>query len=230
MTDARKQSLSRLLEAAAERNVHGAAAVARELVVSDQAINNWKTRGVPHAVTVQAQELWGISAQWIATGEGEKWLADVPPRPPAQPINLENNPDYPAIRRVKFKLSAGASGFGIEYRDEEGAPIVFQRAWFQGHGYRPERLFAAPVANGSMEPGLYHGDIVVVNTESIEMKDGVVFAVNYEGELVIKRLVRDEGRWWLSSDNPDQRRYPRKVFDENSQIIGEIVHKQSERI
>lgn len=30
-------------------------------------------------------------------------------------IDLENNPDYPAIRRVTFKLSAGVSGFAIDY-------------------------------------------------------------------------------------------------------------------
>jgi len=81
-----------------------------------------------------------------------------------------------------------------------------------------------------MEPGLYDGDTVVVNTQSATPKDGTVFAVNYEGEMVIKRLIRDAGQWWLASDNPDQRRYPRKVCDENSIIIGEIVHKQSERI
>ncbi len=147
-----------------------------------------------------------------------------------EPIDLENNPDYPAIRRVRFKLSAGASGFGVEYHDEEGAPIVFRRDWYERHGYRPEKLFAVSVANGSMETGLYDGDVVVVNTESTEPKDGVVYAVNYEGEMVIKRLVRDAGQWWLHSDNSDQRRYPRKVCDEHSVILGEIVHKQSERI
>lgn len=150
--------------------------------------------------------------------------------PTTQSINLENNPDYPAIRRVTFRLSAGASGFGIQYRDEQGAPIVFQRQWYESRGLRPEKLFAVGVSNGSMEPGLYHGDTVVVNTESVTPKDGVVFAVNYEGEMVIKRLIRDAGQWWLSSDNPDQHRYPRKVCHENCHLIGEVVHKQSERI
>lgn len=148
----------------------------------------------------------------------------------AAPIDLENNPDYPAIRRVNFKLSAGASGFAIEYDQDFGAPIVFQRQWYEQRGLVPAKLFAVKVANGSMEPGLTHGDTVVVNTEQTTPRDGRVFAVNYEGELVIKRLVRDAGQWWLSSDNPDQHRYPRKVCDEHCLLIGEIVHKQSERI
>ena len=135
------------------------------------------------------------------------------------------------IRRVRFKLSAGASGFGIDYMDEVDAePIVFRKDWYAKNGYKPEALFAVHVANGSMEPGLNHGDSVIVNTESKDPKDGVVFAVNYEGELVIKRLVRDAGQWWLSSDNVDQRKYPRKICDENCIILGEIVQKQSEKI
>lgn len=169
----------------------------------------------------------GVRQQWLATGDGP--MKD-DSSTTAPPIDLEDNPDYPAIRRVTFKLSAGASGFGIQYRDERGAPIVFQRQWYEARGLNPDRLFAVEVSNGSMEPGLYDGDTVVVNTESVEPKDGVVFAVNYEGELVIKRLVRDSGQWWLSSDNPDQRKYSRKACDEHCILIGEIVHKQSERI
>lgn len=33
-------------------------------------------------------------------------------------IHLAENPAFPSIRRVKFRLSAGASGFGVEYLDE----------------------------------------------------------------------------------------------------------------
>lgn len=161
----------------------------------------------------------------LAGGRG--WFTDVIE---GAPIELGNNPDYPAIRRVRFKLSAGASGFGIDFIDEDAAPIVFQREWFTSRGFVPTKLFAVKVINGSMEPGLHDGDVVVVNTGDTEIKDGEVYAMNYEGELVIKRLVRDDGQWWLASDNPDQRRHPRKVCGEDVFCVGRIVHKQSERI
>lgn len=145
-------------------------------------------------------------------------------------FDLENNPDFPTIRRVHFKLSAGATGFSVDYRGDMGPPIPFPKAWYERKGLTPSKLFATTVSNGSMEPGLFDGDTVVVNTAGTEPKDGCVFAVNYEGELVIKRLVRDDGQWWLSSDNPDQGRYPRKVCHEGVVLIGQIVHKQSEKI
>jgi len=147
-----------------------------------------------------------------------------------QLIDLDNNPLYPSIRKVRFKLSAGASGFGVDYEGEDHDPIVFGAYWYKVNKLRPEALFAVRVANGSMEPGLSSGDIVVVNTASIEPRDGVVFAINYEGEMVIKRLIRDDGEWWLHSDNPDQVRYKRKRMHGDCFLIGEVIQKQSMKI
>ena len=184
-----------------------------------------KPRGMHKATARRIEAAAGKPPGWLDIDHDDKTEGPAP-----APIDLDDNPEYPAIRRVRFKLSAGASGFGIEYLGDEAAPIVFQRQWYEQRGFAPDKLFAVKVANGSMEPGLFDGDTVVVNTAQSEPRDGVVFAVNYEGELVIKRLVRDAGQWWLCSDNPDQRRYPRKVCHEGTHILGEIVHKQSERL
>ena len=200
--------------------------LARRAGVSQGTIGNIESgaRKQPRDLLAIAAAL-NVSPAWLATGSG-----------PMQPgesrlIDLTDNPDYPAIRRASFKLSAGASGYGVDYDGaEDAAPIVFRREWYERNGYRPARLLAVRVANGSMEPGLWDGDTVVVNLDAVEPIDGAVFAVNYEGELSIKRLVRDAGQWWLVSDNADQRRYPRKVCDSAAHILGRIVHKQSEKI
>jgi phage repressor protein C with HTH and peptisase S24 domain len=210
---------------------HKKAHLAKAAGKSPASVTHWlngETKEIKSDSAAGLQALTGFNAVWISTGKGPKKVDQEDQK--RSLINLKDNPDYPSIRRVKFKLSAGASGFGVDYVDEDSAPIVFQRKWFEGNGYIPDKLLAADVANGSMEPGLYHGDTVVVNTADTIVKDGVVYAMNYEGELVIKRLVRDAGQWWLSSDNPDQRRYPRKVCTENVFCIGRVVHKQSERI
>lgn len=199
--------------------------LAEKAQVSPGTIGNLETgiRKNPRELLAIAAAL-GVRPEWLKTGKGD-------PEPQHQgAISLAGNVDYPAVRRVRFKLSAGASGFAVEYLDDDDAPIVFRRQWFESSGYDPGKLFAVRVANGSMEPGLYDGDTVVVNTAQTDPKDGVVFAVNYEGELVIKRLVRDAGQWWLDSDNPNKQRHPRKLCHDGTFIIGEVVHKQSERI
>lgn len=234
--------LSERLRLAMDAASMSQAELARQVGVKPPSINGWlngKAKFLRGENLLAAARALQVSQEWLATGKGSM-------RPAADAdaslrhanidhasaaIDLRDNADYPAVRRVRFKLSAGASGFAVEYLDDvEDAPIVFRRQWFEHNGYRPEQLFATKIANGSMEPGLYDGDTVVVNTAQTTARDGIVFAVNYEGELVVKRLVRDAGQWWLSSDNPDQRRYPRKVCDENVFLVGEIVHKQSERI
>jgi phage repressor protein C with HTH and peptisase S24 domain len=82
-----------------------------------------------------------------------------------------------------------------------------------------------------MEPSLYEDDIVIVNTLDTKLVDGAVYAFNYEGEAVVKRLARDAGQWWLASDNPDQRKYHRKLCQGGAcLVIGRVVRKESDRI
>lgn len=181
-----------------------------------------------------------VSPAWLDTGDGEMIEPSTKPgqvvnesiaEHKAEPINLKNNPDYPSIKRVNLKLSAGIVGFSIDYDIEDKTPIVMRRDWFISRGYKPEKLLAVEVKGDSMQTGLYDGDTVVINTQDTTPKDGDVFAINYEGEMLIKRMVRDAGAWWLSSDNPDQRKHPRKECSGSScLVIGKIIHKQSERI
>lgn len=167
-------------------------------------------------------------------GMGDKYL-DTPiggqDAPTSTEVNLLNNPDYPAIRRVNLRLSAGICGYSVDYDDDSGDMIVFGRRWYEKNNYKPEKLIAIRVQGHSMETGLNQNDTVVINTADNTPRDGEVFAVNYDGEAVIKRMVRDRSEWWLASDNPDQVRYPRKLCTgEGCIIIGRVVHKQSERI
>jgi len=136
-----------------------------------------------------------------------------------------------AIRKVKLRLSAGITGFAVEPETHDGGTISVQRGWVDRNGYHPDRLVAIKVKGESMEPALYEDDVVIINTADTRPVDGVVFAVNYEGEPVVKRLARDIGEWWLTSDNPDQRKYHRKMCrGRECIIVGRVVRKESERI
>ena len=168
---------------------------------------------------------------WLETGTDEAGEVDGQrPKGGAKVINLDDNPDYPAIRRVSLKAQAGVSGYAVDYMNEDGPPIVFRKDWYTIHGYRPEKMMALRVAGESMVPNLYAGDLIVINSLQTDPKDGIAFVCIYEGEVVVKRLVRDSGQWWLTSDNADQRRYPRKACDDSTQIVGEVVYRQTERI
>jgi len=145
----------------------------------------------------------------------------------AQPPSQE----FSAIHYVNVRLSAGINGFEVDYHDEVMPPIFFRYDWLKSKGLTPKKLFACQVSGCSMEPRLYSGDSVIINTRSTTPIDGKVFAVNYEGEMLIKRMYRDNGSWYLRSDNADKTRYPDKLCaGDICIIIGEVVHRQSTEI
>lgn len=204
------------------------ATIARKLGESDQTITNWRTRGVPAGKHVSIARAFRVNPTWLSTGDGSKEEGIIARA--MRPIDPDQGAYYLPIKRVLFKLSAGVSGFEIEPEDGESKPVYFRADWFREKGFRPDKLLAVKVSGDSMVPSLYDGDLVVVNTEDIRPRDGEVSAVNYEGELVIKRIRLDLGAVWLDSDNADQNRFRPRQCGEGCHIIGRVVYKQSERI
>lgn len=199
--------------------------------LKDRTDDGYKTIGEVTARKLEAGA--GMPEGWLDANEmsGAEYLAVRRARSAtATAIELSGNPEYPAIRRVSIKAQAGVTGYAVEFVDDDGPPIVFRRDWYTVHNYKPEKMLAMRVAGESMIPSLYAGDLIVCNTESTEPKDGIAFVVAYEGEVAVKRLVRDDGLWWLSSDNQDQRRYPRKKCNKDTELIGEVIYRQTERI
>ncbi len=182
------------------------------------AYSSLETRGTGSEKTASLSKVLRVDAVWLESGDGEPEVPE------------DQHESYVEIRVVDLKLSAGIVGFSVEYSGEDVEPIMFRRSWLFQKGYKAERLFATKIKGPSMENTLFDRDLVVFNTADTEPSDGEVYAVNYDGEPIIKRLVKDAGQWWLDSDNQDKVRFPRKVFTSTSSIVGRVILKQSERI
>lgn len=149
---------------------------------------------------------------------------------PVQVVELED-PQLTVIPEVRLRLTAGISGVEVEPEPFDGSRTTVPTEWIQKRGYRRDKLVAVRIRGESMEPSLYEGDLVIVNLADTNLVAGEVYAVNYEGEPVIKRLTRDAGQWWLTSDHHDQRKHYRRQCRGNECIIvGRVVKKESERI
>jgi transcriptional regulator with XRE-family HTH domain len=143
----------------------------------------------------------------------------------------DNDDTFVQVPMVKLRLSAGVTGFQTEPEHHDGGTVGMRRDWVERKRLNPASLIAILVKGESMEPTLYEDDIVVINTADKKPAAGEVFAVNFEGEPVVKRMQKDGGRWWLASDNPDQRTYYRRACEgEGCLIIGRVVRKESDRI
>lgn len=225
---------NRLDTAMKEAGFVSQSALARASGVPQPTINrilNGVGKKGPEAHTlVQLAAACNVNFEWLHEGRGPMLRA---PEPAIRKVVLAEEDDarFYQIQKVKLRLSAGISGFAVEPENHDGSTISVPKHWADRNGYVPERLIAIKVRGESMEPSLYEGDLVIVNTADAQPQDGIVFAVNYEGEPVVKRLSRDAGQWWLTSDNPDQRKYHRKVCrGSDCIVIGRVVRKESDHI
>ncbi len=87
-------------------------------------------------------------------------------------------------------------------------------------GLRPDRLVGIRAAGRSMEPTIHTDDILVLNLDVTEPREGAIFVVRTDTGLVVKRLRQDGGVWTMGSDADD--RAPRPVAEEDH-IIGHVV-------
>lgn len=143
----------------------------------------------------------------------------------------DDDPSLTHIPKVKLRLSAGISGFDVEPERFDGSTTTVPTGWIERNNYNRQALIAIHVKGESMEPTLYEDDLVVVNTADVRPVDGAIYAINYEGEPVVKRLTRDAGQWWLTSDHADQRKFYRRICKGGDCIIvGRVVRKESERL
>nr|WP_314540075.1 S24 family peptidase [uncultured Massilia sp.] len=216
--------------------------LARACGVKPPSVHGWlsgKSKFLRGENLLQAARALNVNQDWLATGTGPmREAADS-----AEPLQRlkpgtfkrveavdDGDPRMTSIPRVRLRLRAGINGFDVEPEHGEDVSWMIPTAWIQARGFKRENLISIGIHGESMEPSFYQGDSVILNTADREPTDGGIFAVNYEGEPIVKRLTRDAGRWWLTSDNSDQRKYQRKVCEgERCIIIGRVVKRETER-
>lgn len=139
-----------------------------------------------------------------------------------KPATVWQEPDpgiYRTVKLMRLNLSAGITGAPVEYFEDEDEPLFFKNAWFDKRKINPSKAAAMKVTGESMEPLLSSGDTVLVNTEEDQPRHDKVFAINIDGELVVKRLLEEREGWVLHSDNPIHRARP---VTDSTQIIGRV--------
>lgn len=217
--------------------------LARACGVKPPSVHGWlsgKAKYLRGENLLQAARALGVSQEWLATGSGSMRDSGEE-RDPVLGLKRgtfmrveavdEGDPRMTVIPRVRLRLRAGISGFEAEPELGEDANWMIPTAWIRAKGFKRENLISIGIDGDSMDDKLCDGDSVVINTADRDPLDGVIFAINYEGEPIVKRMMRDDGRWWLTSDNPDQRKYPRKVCEgDRCIIIGRVVKRETERL
>lgn len=106
--------------------------------------------------------------------------------------------------RVPVALESVRAGFPSVAQDYAAGDLSLDERLVE----HPETTFVVRVAGDSMTgAGIFDGDLLVVD-RSLDPRDGDVVVAVLDGELTVKRLLRDGHGWLLHAENakyPDLR-------------------------
>lgn len=234
-------------------DIETAADLARALNQSEQTINNWSYRGngVSKQGRLLAQKELGISATWIEdglgemltakhktsaanasiTGQDESLIKRLLPEGAGnvvtweRPEDLEDDEDRVWIDRYDYRFSAGSGLMQWEVRQKKALP--FDVGFFKALGVRPQDCRLAQVHGRSMEPYLFHRDMMMICTAKTQIRDGLIYAVYFEDEQLVKQIFKEpNGGLRLHSYNPE---YPDRILMgeqlEALHVAGEVIYR-----
>ena len=227
--------MERLYQAAKElRGIEGQTEVAIALGQSPQTVNNWETRGVSKMGALKAQTVFGCSATWLLTGNGPMSLSrGTDEQLPASNqlgtgmgagfvrVRVIDPPSTVPIRFVKLTLRAGATGVANEFEPDDGGIYELPAEALADIGVEPQWLLAVRVQGDSMRPMMFDQEIVTISRKDVQLVDGLIYAINFDGEPLIKQLIKKGKEWYLHSFN--QNYGDVNIRTGQCDIVGEVV-------
>lgn len=220
-------SADRLYQAAKHlRDVTGQSAVARLLNESPQTVKNWETRGVSRSGAMKAEDVLGVRANWLITGEGEMTSGAT-----STPLDDGLLPAQMATDLIRIPLLAncGSMGPGNEVLDADYVvgDLALSSHWINQYikpGNIQELKFIH--AHGeSMAPTFSDGDVLLVDAGSRDpaSHEGV-YVLEVHGKTYIKRVrMRMSGTLEVSSDNPTIKTVDELNGDHEVRVLGRVV-------
>lgn len=205
--------VSQYLQARRPLNVDAAVAFAKGLGVSINEFSPQIAKSIQHA------------SEFATKIDGEASAHDL--LPGARRVAAVDAPRYATIpiKMVNLSLQAGIMGFeASQMRDDDGTLDV-PAQWIDENEFVPHCLLGIKVKGESMQPMLYEDDVVVVNIADNKKVNGGVFAINFNGEAVIKRLKYENREWYLTSENPAHKQ--RMCRSGECIIVGRVVRLEA---
>lgn len=139
----------------------------------------------------------------------------------ARSVRSEDDPDIVPIRRLKLRLRAGAAEYNTEPDMSLDGFEDVPRAVLLNLHLKPDHLLALPVRGDSMHPMFIEDDIVIIDTSDRKPINREIYAVNFNGEGLIKQLLYRGGQWYLHSLNPDHPTV--NIKSGECSIVGRVV-------
>jgi phage repressor protein C with HTH and peptisase S24 domain len=189
--------------------------LADRLKISKSTIRNIEAgnQKIPLELAEKIEQEYNVNARWLLFGKGEMLLD--------QKINEKDNKNIDCVllpvRDFNFRwLGAGATPDGTYAINAE---LLFCLGMSRNYS---EIIFAH---GDSMEPTIYSGDALLIDTIRKEIIDGVIYCIKLKGETSIKRLQKiADDKIILISENSKYSVREREISlkDNEFEVIGQV--------
>lgn len=219
-------TLAQRIDFIIKSNGISAAELARKAGISRTAITLYRrgeTQTIKADAAARIASAYGVSLEWLINGTGTPQSGKIiAVDDETQPKEIDALVAVPELRSVR--LNAGAGAYEPSFDDlSDVTPRFYRRSWLEAHGYKAEALRCVTVSGDSMEPTLFDGDTVTVNTlDRTPIKNGHVYAICVDDLLRVKRLAKNlRGDLTVFSDNSE--RYAPEIFKHDDESVSFIV-------
>lgn len=136
---------------------------------------------------------------------------------------LTHAPEFTLIPFYNVEASAG--GGSVIHSEEQISQVAFRKDWIKNKGLQEKYLAAIKAKGDSMEPTLYDGDMLLVDTNIKEVKDDSIYIIQTDNNLVVKRLQQAiNGAIYIISDNLRYQQQKIEPYDaETLKIAGRVI-------
>lgn len=235
-------SLSERIRTAMDAAGVSQAALARACGVKPPSVSGWlsgKSKFLRGENLLMAARALNVSEDWLATGRGDmaqgaSRRAEIPENEspffdepvdmvPAGSVRVGASIPSVPIPIIKLRLRAGISGYTEEPDIHDGDHGILDVPLDVINDMRldPRELMVLRIKGMSMEPMMFEDDKVVVNKANRTAVSREVFAINWNGEAVVKMLLKRGSEWYMHSMNPDFG--PINVRSGQCSIVGHVV-------
>jgi phage repressor protein C with HTH and peptisase S24 domain len=210
--------------------------LAKLVGVSPATVTMWEsgqTKKIEGRNLVKVCEVLDISPIWLLGEIGRSEDAESIREEIQSVRDYSDHPFLIQLPIVQFLPDESEFGYRLDGEIELDMPSMFavRRQWVWANRVDLAEVQVMRIKSMDMDPALHYGDIVAVRTSLGELMDGSIYVLIYEGAVLVRRLLRDAGEWWLTSDNPDQHRFARKLYRSTEvKVIGRVILRQTEKI
>lgn len=197
--------------------------LAKRMAVTRSAVSQWEsglTKSMDGAKLVTMARILDVSSEWLATGKGDKMVAEKPV------IKVESNaawsggieewdnetPLHDDEVELPFfiEVEASAGNGRAAVQESHGPRLRFSKSTLRKQCVEPKNAVCIKIAGNSMEPALPSGATIGIDRGATAIIDGKVYAIDHDGELRVKCLYKLPGggirlRSYNSEEYPDER-------------------------